>query len=75
MFDAMDFSFLFDTSRKLFSIGMRAADGTLDDSCYDLLASEARLDQLSSPSPKATCRHRTGFTWAVPSLRWDAVLR
>ncbi|MGA7919217.1 MAG: glucoamylase family protein [Candidatus Acidiferrales bacterium] len=43
MFDAMDFSFLFDTSRKLFSIGMRAADGTLDASCYDLLASEARL--------------------------------
>ena len=43
MFDAMDFSFLFDKSRKLFSIGMRAADGTLDESCYDLLASEARL--------------------------------
>ncbi|MGA8407013.1 MAG: glucoamylase family protein [Candidatus Acidiferrales bacterium] len=43
MFDAMDFSFLFDNSRKLFSIGMRAADGTLDESCYDLLASEARL--------------------------------
>src|SRR5262249_27421733 len=43
MFLAMDFTFLFDTSRKLFSIGFRAGDGTLDASCYDLLASEARL--------------------------------
>jgi cyclic beta-1,2-glucan synthetase len=43
LFDAMDFRFLFDDSRKLFSIGMRATDGTLDAGCYDLLASEARL--------------------------------
>jgi cyclic beta-1,2-glucan synthetase len=40
---AMDFRFLFDSSRKLFSIGFRVADNTLDPSCYDLLASEARL--------------------------------
>ncbi len=39
----MDFRFLFDPSRKLFSIGYRVADGALDPSCYDLLASEARL--------------------------------
>jgi cyclic beta-1,2-glucan synthetase len=43
MFQTMDFRFLFDSSRKLFSIGYRVADGTLDPSCYDLLASEARL--------------------------------
>ena len=43
MFDAMDFTFLFDNSRKLFSIGYRVADGSLDSNCYDLLASEARL--------------------------------
>src|SRR5580700_8810358 len=43
MFDGMDFTFLFDTSRKLFSIGFRGTDGTLDGNCYDLLASEARL--------------------------------
>jgi cyclic beta-1,2-glucan synthetase len=42
-FDEMDFSFLFDPSRKLFSIGYRAGEGSLDSSCYDLLASEARL--------------------------------
>jgi cyclic beta-1,2-glucan synthetase len=43
MAQAMDFRFLFDSSRKLFSIGYRMADGALDPSCYDLLASEARL--------------------------------
>ena len=39
----MDFSFLFDKARNLFSIGYNAGDDRLDGSCYDLLASEARL--------------------------------
>jgi cyclic beta-1,2-glucan synthetase len=39
----MDFAFLFDRERQLLSIGYRLSDGTLDPSCYDLLASEARL--------------------------------
>ncbi len=43
MLKSMDFRFLFDPSRKLFSIGYSVADGRLDPSCYDLLASEARL--------------------------------
>ena len=43
MVQTMDFGFLFDETRKLFSIGYRIADGSLDPSCYDLLASEARL--------------------------------
>jgi cyclic beta-1,2-glucan synthetase len=43
MFDEMDFGFLFDPTRKLFSIGYRVPDNSLDPSCYDLLASEARL--------------------------------
>ena len=43
MFDAMEFGFLFDPTRKLFSIGYRVSDNSLDPSCYDLLASEARL--------------------------------
>src|SRR5712691_3383323 len=43
MFDAMEFDFLFDPTRKLFSIGYRILDNSLDPSCYDLLASEARL--------------------------------
>jgi len=40
---SMNFRFLFDQSRKLFSIGYSVADGVLDASCYDLLASESRL--------------------------------
>ncbi len=40
---AMDFGFLFDGQRQLLSIGYRMTDGMLDPSCYDLLASEARL--------------------------------
>jgi cyclic beta-1,2-glucan synthetase len=43
MSQAMDFSFLFDNTRKLFSIGYRVVDNNLDPNCYDLLASEARL--------------------------------
>jgi len=43
MLVAMEFGFLFDTGRQLLSIGYRVADGELDPSCYDLLASEARL--------------------------------
>jgi len=39
----MDFSFLYDPGRKLLSIGYRVNEGHLDSSCYDLLASEARL--------------------------------
>ncbi|WP_085315555.1 GH36-type glycosyl hydrolase domain-containing protein [Derxia lacustris] len=43
---AMDFAFLLDRDRKLLSIGYSAADNRLDPSCYDLLASEARLASL-----------------------------
>lgn len=39
----MDLSFLFNQERKLFSIGYNVSDHRLDSSCYDLLASEARL--------------------------------
>jgi cyclic beta-1,2-glucan synthetase len=40
---AMEFGFLLDHDRKLLSIGYLVAEGTRDPSCYDLLASEARL--------------------------------
>ncbi|WP_346772403.1 glucoamylase family protein [Chelativorans sp. AA-79] len=43
---AMDFAFLLDSERKLLSIGYSLADDSLDPSCYDLLASEARLASL-----------------------------
>ncbi|WP_353154834.1 glucoamylase family protein [Herminiimonas fonticola] len=42
----MDFRFLMSAERKLFSIGYNADEGKLDDSYYDLLASEARLASI-----------------------------
>jgi cyclic beta-1,2-glucan synthetase len=39
----MQFGFLYDESRKLFAVGYQVASHTLDESYYDLLASEARL--------------------------------
>ncbi len=42
----MDFSFLMRKERKLLSIGYRVEQHQLDESCYDLLASEARLTSL-----------------------------
>ncbi len=39
----MDFRFLYDQSRALFSIGYQPSAHTRDESYYDLLASEARL--------------------------------
>jgi cyclic beta-1,2-glucan synthetase len=40
---AMDFTFLFDPARDLFSIGFSVTERRCDPSFYDLLASEARL--------------------------------
>ena len=40
---AMDFTFLFDPARDLFSIGFNVTERRCDASFYDLLASEARL--------------------------------
>jgi len=42
----MDFRFLYDENRQLFHIGFGLAEGRLDNSYYDLLASEARLSSL-----------------------------
>ncbi len=40
---AMDFQFLYNPQRRLFSIGFNADEGMLDRSHYDLLCSESRL--------------------------------
>ena len=39
----MDFTFLYDSARELFAIGLNVTEGRRDSSYYDLLASEARL--------------------------------
>lgn len=44
--NSMNMSFLFNKDRKLFSIGYRVDDRMLDNSYYDLLASEARIASL-----------------------------
>ncbi len=43
MWEHTDFGMLFDKRRLLFSIGYNTAEGHLDDSYYDMLASECRL--------------------------------
>ncbi|MCE5191584.1 MAG: hypothetical protein LLG08_07490 [Actinomycetia bacterium] len=43
MWEHTDFEMLFDHSRMVFSIGFNTAEGRLDDSFYDMLASECRL--------------------------------
>lgn len=43
---SMDFRFLLRADRRLLSIGYRVVENELDESCYDLLASEARLTSL-----------------------------
>ncbi|WP_456778982.1 GH36-type glycosyl hydrolase domain-containing protein [Bradyrhizobium sp. USDA 3315] len=40
---SMEFGFLLNTERMLLSIGFVGPQGALDENCYDLLASEARL--------------------------------
>ena len=46
--DAMRMEFLYDPMRKLFSIGFNVDDRRLDNSHYDLLASECRLASFCS---------------------------
>jgi len=43
MYENTDFAMLFDESRMVFSIGFNTAEGKLDASFYDMLASECRL--------------------------------
>ena len=64
LFEAMDFAFLFDEPRKLFAIGYRVADGSLDEGRYDLLASEARLTSFVAIA-----------RGAVPATHWFRMAR
>jgi cyclic beta-1,2-glucan synthetase len=43
LIEETEFGFLFNNERQLFSIGFSVSDGRLDNSYYDILASEARL--------------------------------
>ena len=47
-FSGMDNGFLLDRRRGLLSVGYHVDDGTLEESCYDLLASECRLASFTA---------------------------
>ena len=73
---AMNFAFLLDPERKLLAIGYSLADNRLDPSCYDLLASEARLASLFAIAKgDVTTRHwfRLGRT-ATPLGHGSALI-
>jgi prepilin-type processing-associated H-X9-DG protein len=55
----MDFTFLYDPTRKLFAIGYQVDEGRLDPGYYDLLASEARLTSFIAIAKRD-----------VPPLHW-----
>jgi cellobiose phosphorylase len=61
---AMDFTFLFDGGRELFSIGYNVSERRRDISYYDLLASEARL-----------CSYVTIAQGQVPQDHWFSLGR
>ncbi len=60
----MDFTFLFDSTRDLFSIGCDVAEQRLDNSYYDLLASESRL-----------CSYVAIASGQVPQDHWFSMSR
>ncbi|WP_414660604.1 GH36-type glycosyl hydrolase domain-containing protein [Horticoccus sp. 23ND18S-11] len=60
----MDFTFLFDAARNLFSIGYNVGEHRRDASYYDLLASEARL-----------CSYVTVAQGQVPQDHWFSLGR
>ncbi|MBE0609481.1 MAG: glycosyl transferase [Dehalococcoidia bacterium] len=73
---ATEFGFLLDRDRKLLSIGYSVAEGALDPSCYDLLASEARLASfIAIAKGDIPARHwfRLGRA-AIPVLRGAALI-
>ncbi|MGR8980317.1 MAG: GH36-type glycosyl hydrolase domain-containing protein [Gammaproteobacteria bacterium] len=59
LFHEMDFRFLYDKMRHMFALGYRVTEGALDDSYYDLLASEARLSSFIAIAKRD-----------VPSTHW-----
>ncbi len=78
-FGDADFSFLFDKSRDLFAIGYNVGDQRLDNSFYDLLASESRLasyvmiaqGQVSQKHWFALGRTLTSTGGATTLLSWS----
>jgi cyclic beta-1,2-glucan synthetase len=72
---SMEFNFLLDPDRLLLSIGYQVHEGVLDPSCYDLLASEARLASfLAIAKGDAPARHWFRLGHAVTPVEHGAAL-
>ena len=70
-----DFEFLFDKERDLLAVGYSAEIGQLDDSDYDLLASEARLTSyLAVARDQVPNRHWTRLNRPVVAVNGAAAL-
>jgi cyclic beta-1,2-glucan synthetase len=86
LFEGMNFKFLYDAQRQLFTIGFRLADtegpGRRDASYYDLLASESRLASFLAIAkgdvPESHWFHLgrsvTGVRGAPVLLSWSATM-
>ncbi len=71
----MDFAFLLDPQRLLFSIGFRVPESMRDESCYDMLASEARLGSfLAIAKGDARTRHWFRLGRTVTAVKGGATL-
>ncbi len=71
----MGYGFLLDPDRQLLSIGYRVTEGMLDPSCYDLLASEARLASfLAIANDDVPARHWFHLGRAVTPIANGAAL-
>jgi cyclic beta-1,2-glucan synthetase len=72
---SMEFDFLLDPDRLLLSIGYQVREGVLDPSCYDLLASEARLASfMAIAKGDAPARHWFRMSHAVTPVANGAAL-
>ena len=72
---SMEFEFLLDPDRLLLSIGYQVNEGVLDPSCYDLLASEARLASfMAIAKGDAPTRHWFRLSHAVTPVANGAAL-
>ena len=74
MFDAMDFTFLYDPTRN-FSPSAFASQTALSMRIATTCSRPKRASPASSPSPKATCRPRTGSGSVARSRPWAAARR
>ena len=71
----MDFEFLLNPQRLLFSIGFRVQEAMLDESCYDMLASEARLASfLAIAKGDTRTRHWFRLGRTVTAVKGGATL-